>query len=114
LRHLIFGILLFLFGQSLVWFQTNGQFVWPWIKKNPFWVSLFGGVIISYTFIMATRELFTYYDGALWPGRFIGFATGMIAFSSLTYLIMGEGMNTKTLISLGLAILLLCVQLFWK
>ncbi len=114
MRHLIFGILLFLFGQSLVWFQTNGQFVWPWIKKNPFWVSLFGGLVISYTFIIATREVVTYYGGSLWPGRFIGFATGMIAFSFLTYFIMNEGMNAKTLVSLGLATLLLCVQLFWK
>jgi len=114
LRNLILGILLFFFGQSLVWFQTNGQFVWPWIKKNPLIVSLVGGVIISYTFIVATRMLVTYYDGQLWPGRFIGFATGMLAFSVLTYFIMNEGMNTKTLVSLGLATILLCVQLFWK
>lgn len=114
MRHLINGTLLFLLGQSLVWFQTNGQFVWPWVKKNPFLVSLFGGLVISYTFIIATREIVTYYDGSLWPGRFIGFATGMIAFSILTYFIMDESMNAKTLVSLGLATLLLCVQLFWK
>ncbi len=114
MRNLILGIVLFFFGQSLVWFQTNGQFVWPWIKKNPLIVSLVGGVVISYTFIVATRYLVEYYDGQLWPGRFIGFATGMLAFSLLTYLIMNEGMNTKTLVSLGLATLLLIVQLFWK
>jgi hypothetical protein len=114
LRHLIYGILLFTLGQSLVWFQTNGQFVWPWVKKNTFLVALFGGFIISYIFITATREVVVYYQGALWPGRFIGFATGMIAFSALTYIFMSEGINSKTLVSLGLAVALICVQLFWK
>lgn len=114
MRHLIYGILLFLFGQSLVWFQTNGQFVWPIIRNHPIMVSIIGGTIISYTFIIATKELVLYYDGSLWPGRFIGFATGMISFTVLTYLIMNEGINTKTLVSLVLAITLLSVQLFWK
>mgnify|MGYP000288570840 CR=1 FL=1 len=114
MKHLILGILLFFCGQSLVWLQTNGQFVWPWIKKNPFIVSAVGGIAISYIFIRATNELFTYYDGQLWPGRFIGFATGMVAFSVLTYFIMGETMNTKTIVSLCLAGILLCVQIFWK
>lgn len=114
MRQLLIGILLFLFGQSLVWLQTNGQFVWPIIKKNPWVVSIVGGTIISYTFITATKYLVEYYDGQLWPGRFIGFATGILAFSMLTYFIMNEGMNTKTLISLGLSVVLLCVQLFWK
>jgi len=114
LRQLLVGILLFLFGQSLVWLQTNGQFVWPIIKKNPWVVSIVGGTIISYTFITATKYLVEYYDGQLWPGRFIGFATGILAFSMLTYFIMNEGMNTKTLISLGLSVVLLAVQLFWK
>lgn len=114
MKNLISGIILFFIGQSLVWLQTNGQFVWPIIKKNPFMVSLLGGTIISYTFIVATKYLVEYYDGQLWPGRFIGFATGILAFSTLTYFIMNEGMNTKTLISLGLSVALLCVQLFWK
>lgn len=114
MRQLLVGILLFLFGQSLVWLQTNGQFVWPIIKKNPWVVSIVGGTIISYTFITATKYLVEYYDGQLWPGRFIGFATGILAFSMLTYFIMNEGMNTKTLISLGLSVVLLAVQLFWK
>lgn len=108
------GVLLFFIGQSLVWLQTNGQFVWPIIKKNPIIVSIIGGTVISYTFIQATKYVVDYYDGQLWPGRFIGFATGILAFSLLTYFIMDESINTKTLISLGLALALMCVQLFWK
>jgi hypothetical protein len=55
-----------------------------------------------------------YYDGQLWPGRFIGFAMGMISFSALTYLIMDEPLNAKTLICLFLSLIIICVQLFWK
>lgn len=114
MRHLINGILLFTMGQTLVWFQTNGQFIWPFFKRNPILIALIGGSIVSYTFILGTKELAMYYGGELWPGRFIGFATGMLAFALLTYNMMDEGLNTKTIISLGLSITLLCVQLFWK
>jgi hypothetical protein len=114
LRNLIYGILLFILGQSLIWFQTNGQFVWPWFKKHPIIIALIGGSTISYMFIIATKYIAEYYDGQLWPGRFIGFAMGMVSFGILTYVIMDEPLNQKTIISLTLALLLICVQLFWK
>ena len=114
MKALIYGILLFLLGQSFIWFQTNGQFIWPWFKKNPVLVAVIGGSTISYVFIEATRLIAEYYGGQLWPGRFIGFTMGMISFSVLTYLIMGEPLNTKTIISLGLSLALICVQIFWK
>jgi hypothetical protein len=107
-------MLLFTVGQSLVWFQTNSQFFSNWAKNNPWIISIVGGTVISYTFIHATRLLSVYYDGVLWPGRFIGFATGMIAFSTLTYLIMHENINTKTMICLGLACAIIAIQLLWK
>jgi len=50
----------------------------------------------------------------LWPGRFIGQASGIVIFASMTFLFLNEGINTKTSVSLMLAILLLCVQIFWK
>ena len=114
MRGLLTGMLLFLAGQTLIWFQTNGQFISPWIKKNPITVSIMGGTIISYMFIRATALIVGYYEGALWPGRFIGFSMGITSFAFLTWYFMGEGINTKTLISLALATCLICVQLFWK
>jgi hypothetical protein len=114
MRNLLGGILLFSIAQSIIWIQTNGQFVWPWFKKNPFLVSLFGGTIISYIFIKGTAMVADYFDGQLWPGRFIGQASGIVIFASMTFLFLNEGINTKTSVSLMLAILLLCVQIFWK
>ncbi len=69
MRGLIYGILLFLLGQSMIWFQTNGQFIWPWFKRNPIIIALIGGSTISYMFIVATKLVAQYYDGQIWPGE---------------------------------------------
>jgi len=114
LKNLIFGILLFLAGQTLIWFQTNGQFINEWAKKNPLILSIVGGTAISYMFIKATAFIAAYYDGALWPGRFIGFSMGITSFAFLTWYFLGEGINMKTAVSLVLAFALISVQLFWK
>lgn len=114
MRGLISGVLLYIIGQSLIWLQTNGQFVWPWFKRNPLLVALTGGTLISYMFIKATGYIAEYYDGALWPGRFIGFSMGIASFAFLTWYFLGEGINTKTAISLLLAFALVFVQIFWK
>jgi len=114
MRNLIIGALLFTLGQSLIWIQTNGQFIWPWFKKNPWLISFGFGGIISYILIRATAFVASYYDGLLWPGRFIGFSTGIFIFTFLTYYFMKEGINIKTAISLVLAFALISVQLFWK
>ena len=107
-------MLLFLAGQTLIWFQTNGQFISEWAKKNPLILSMVGGTAISYMFIKATALIAGYYDGALWPGRFIGFSMGITSFAFLTWYFLGEGINMKTTISLILAFALISVQLFWK
>ncbi len=114
MNKLLVGIGLFFFGQALIWFQTNGQFIWPWAKENPFWMALLFSMPISYGFIYATTYVVEAFDGSLWPGRFIGFGTGMMVFSILTYSFMGEGITSKTLISLILATALVAIQILWK
>lgn len=114
MRGLITGMLLFLTGQTLIWFQTNSQFLYPWAKRNPLLIAAVGGTIISYMFIRATAYIAIYYDGAIWPGRFIGFSMGITSFAFLTWYFMGEGVNMKTFVSLGLATALILVQLLWK
>jgi hypothetical protein len=114
MKGLLTGIGLFFLGQSLIWVQTNGQFLWPWFKRNPIALSIIGGSIISYMFIYATRFVAEYYGGSIWPGRFIGFSCGIVTFTTLTYLMMSEGITTKTLICIILSICILCVQVFWK
>jgi len=114
MNKLLLGISLFFIGQALIWFQTNGQFIWPWARNHPGYMALIFSIPISYGFIYATAYVVEYFNGSLWPGRFIGFGTGMIVFSILTFMYMGEGITSKTLISLILATALVAIQILWK
>lgn len=114
MRGLLIGILCFLVGQTLIWFQTNGQFINEWAKNNTLILSLVGGTTISYFFINGTRLIAEHYDGLLWPGRFIGFSMGITSFAFLTWWLMGEGINMKTTICVILAVAIISIQLFWK
>ena len=105
---------LFFIGQTLIWFQTNGQFINKWAKEHPFMMACIFAIPISYSFIHATRLTVEHYDGLLWPGRLVGFGTGMIIMGILTWFMLGEGISTKTLVSLFLAITLVMLQVFWK
>ena len=111
---LLVGVGLFLFGQILIWYQTNGQFKWEWCAKNPFAMAMIFSIPISFAFIVATKYVVGYFDGQLWPGRFIGFATGIMSFAILTSFYMNEGINAKTAISLVLALALVAIQILWK
>ena len=111
---LLAGVGLFLLGQILIWYQTNGQFKWEWCAKNPFGMALIFSIPISFAFIIATKYVVGYFDGQLWPGRFIGFATGIMSFAILTSFYMNEGINAKTAISLVLASALVAIQILWK
>ena len=114
MSKLAITILFFLTGQILIWFQTNGQFLWTWFQKNPLILSLVGGTTISYCFIMGTKFAYESFDGLLWPGRFLGFALGISSYAILTWAFMGEGLSLKTITSLILSAGIICVQLFWK
>ena len=113
MSNLFIGISLFFVMHITIWFQVNGQFIWPWFKDNPMLISLFG-IPISYILIVATKYIVAGFDGSLWPGRFVGFGSGMVVMAICTWLFMGEGFTTKTLASLLIATGLVCVQVFWK
>ena len=113
LNNILIALLLFTIGQAMIWFQTNGQFVWPWAKENPMLMALIG-FPISYILIIATKYVVAGFDGLLWPGRLVGFGSGMIVMAILTWYMLGEGINLKTMTSLILATGLVCVQVFWR
>ena len=114
MKNLILGIFLFTAAQILVWFTNNGQFIWPFFKKNPAVIAVVSGTVCGYMFIMGTKYIAGYYDGLIWPGRFIGFSAGILCFAFLTWYFLGEGITIKTAISLVLAVCLILIQLFWK
>ncbi len=114
MKALLLGTALFALAQILIWFQTNSQFFSKWAKNNPWVLAIFGGVVISYIFIKATALLAGYYNGQLWPARFISFSTGIFSFAFLTWFVMGEGMDMKTALCSILAFAIVCIQVFWR
>jgi hypothetical protein len=113
MKHILTGFGLFFIGQLLIWFQTNSQFLSQWCKDHP-WILAMSGMPISYILICATKEVVLGFDGSLWPGRLLGFGSGMIVMAVCTWWFMGEGITTKTFISLLLATTLVLIQIFWR
>jgi len=113
MREIVISFLLFTLGQLFIWFQTNSQFISEWCKEHP-WVLAACGVPISYILIKATTYVVTGFDGLLWPGRFIGLGSGIIVFAICTWIFMGEGINSKTMISIALSTILILIQILWK
>ena len=113
ITKLITGTLLFLLGQTLVWYQINGQFLSEWIKQRPLVMSLMG-VPISFIYIYATQYLVEAFNGDLWPQRLIGFSMGMFAFAILTYVHLNQAITLKTAVTLALATAIVVIQIIWK
>lgn len=112
-RFILNGFLLFLVGQAMIWYQTNSQFFNTWAKEHPYVMAAFGWPI-SYILIYASKNVVMGFDGLLWPGRLLGFASGMLVMVCLTWMHMGEGINMKTGVTLLLATAITLIQVFWK
>tara|TARA_Y100000593_G_scaffold89435_1_gene173672 strand:- start:184 stop:525 length:342 start_codon:yes stop_codon:yes gene_type:complete len=107
-KDVLICIILLFITQIAIWYQLNGQLVYQWCKDHP-WILSFLGVPISYALIICTQYGYVGF-GQLWPIRLLGFATGMISFPIITYLVLGEGITIATGISILLAIIIMILQ----
>ena len=112
-KLLTLGFIYFVVSATAIWFQTHAQFFNEWSKDNAVLVAI-PGFVISYWSIKATENLAEAYDGAVWPARLIGFGIGIILFSILTWIILGEKIEIKSAVCVLLAFCILIIQLFWK
>ena len=96
--------------QIIIWFQLNAQLKWDWFKDN-YWLMSVLGIPISYALLYSTKYGFDGFGGLLWPGRLLGFAIGMISFPIITWIVMGESITLKSTISIGLAVIIMLLQL---
>tara|TARA_B110000503_G_C7013118_1_gene356543 strand:+ start:568 stop:912 length:345 start_codon:yes stop_codon:yes gene_type:complete len=113
IKGILIACLFFTIGHLLIWFQLNGQFIWKVWKDNILLVSLIG-IPASIAFITATKYAVAAFDGAYWPTRFIGFSIGIILYGFMINYFFSEGVSTKTLITLILALIIVLIQVFWK
>ena len=110
-KYIVITTLLFLLNNVLIWYQLNRQLVWDWAKgTKAVWISCLMGIPISYLFWLATKIGYQGF-GNLWAVRFIGFATSMFTFPFMTYFFLGEPMGLKTILTLGLATVIMIIQL---
>ena len=110
-HYILITILIFFLNNIMIWYQLNGQLVWDfWKSWKGITLSLLMGIPITALFWWATK---IGYDGFgnLWAVRLLGFATSMISFPIMTWLYLGEVVSLKTIISIGLAISIMLLQL---
>ena len=110
---LALGILYFIIGHILVFYQLNGQFLYKSFRENE-WAVAAMGFIISFFFIWGTKNTVEAMEGLLWPARFIGFGIGMFQYALFVSYYFQEGINAKTWVSLFLCLILISIQVFWK
>ena len=107
------GIFLFLLGQILGWFQLNVQSFTEYWKDKPLLSAVLMGVPTSVLFWYGWKFVVEE-TGSAWSARFIASCAGLIIFPILTWAILGESMfTTKTMICLGLTIIIMLIQLFY-
>jgi multidrug transporter EmrE-like cation transporter len=109
---LINGMLIIVLAQIISFIQLQGQGKWPWIKDNP-WLMTLLGLPIGYMFINST-QLINEYTGAAWPGRLIGQGIGIIMFAIMSWLLFKEPLTMKTAVCITLAVCVIIIQIFWK
>ena len=110
-KYIIITIALFLLNNVLIWYQLNSQLVWDWAKgTKSMWIMSLMGIPISMLFWYATKWGYIGF-GNLWAVRFMGFATSMITFPIMTWLYLNEPMTFKTILTLGLAVIIMLLQL---
>jgi hypothetical protein len=112
-KLLLLGFTYFIIGQLIIWFQSHLQFISNWSKDNPLLIAI-PGVAVSYVSILATRNLAEAFNGLVWPSRLIGFSIGIILFSALTWMFLGEKIEMKSAVCIILAFCIMLIQMFWK
>ena len=110
-KEIVYCILIFFINNIIIWYQLNSQLVWEWAKgTKSMWMMALLGIPISLMFWYATKIGYEGF-GTLWSVRFMGFATSMLTFPIMTWLYLGEVMTMKTILTLGLAIIIMLLQL---
>ena len=108
MNKLLMAMSISLVGHIIAWFHMQGQFRWEW-SKTWWWIAL-GGIPVSYLFWYGTKLYYEFF-GKYWYVRPIGFGMATIVFALLTWLILDETPDTKTIICLLLSVLIIIIQL---
>jgi len=114
LNGLYIGIIFFLIGNIIAWFQFNAQFVWEWWEDKPLITNLIFATPMGMCFWYAAKNIVSV-TNEVWSSKLIGFGVSNAIFGIMTYIFLKESMFTpKTLTCLFLGSLIILIQIFWK
>jgi|GraSoiStandDraft_4_1057263.scaffolds.fasta_scaffold278353_2 hypothetical protein len=113
LQKLLLAFLLIIIAQAVTYYMVQGQFIFRQMKNNVVAAALMS-IPAAICGFYATRFFVDAFNGLLWPARMIGFAVGIILFSLLTYVHLKEVPDTKTIVTILLAGVIIGIQLWWK
>ena len=111
--NIIYGILFGLLGQIGSYLQLQGAMKLGWFPKY-FWPVLMMSVPLSWFYIKSVEYFVAAFDGQLWPSRLIGFGLGIIVFSIMSHYLFKEPFTPKTIVCIGLGIIIIGIQILWK
>ena len=110
-KYVAFTIVLFFFTNIIIWYQLNSQLVWDWAKgAKAMWLMALLGIPISLSLWLCTKWGYVGF-GNLWSVRFMAFASSMITFPIMTYLLLGEPMTMKVIATICLAVVIMIIQI---
>ena len=108
MNKLLLAITVSFFGHVLAWFHMQAQFKWEWAKS--LWWIVLGGIPISFAFYYGTRWYYEYFNN-YWYVRPVGFGLSTLMFGILTWLVLNELPDTRTIICLFLSVIIIILQL---
>ena len=108
MNKLLMALGISLLGHIWAWFHMQGQFKYEWAKS--WWWNITGGIPVSICFFYGTRWYFEHF-GSYWYVRPIGFGMATLIFGILTWLILDELPDTRTIICLCLSVIIIILQL---
>tara|TARA_E500000318_G_C3519878_1_gene195937 strand:- start:725 stop:1057 length:333 start_codon:yes stop_codon:yes gene_type:complete len=108
MKKLLMALAFSITGQVLAWFHMQGQFKYEW-AKGWIWI-VFGGIPISICFYFSTRWMYEYFQN-YWYVRPIGFGLSTMIFGLLTWQVLNETPDTRTIITLLLSVVIVILQL---
>jgi hypothetical protein len=113
-KQIAYAAILFAIGHIILWYQSNAQFFSEWAKDHKILMACLMGPPASIIFVTGVTLVSEGTGGAIWPTRFIPNSIGLLVFTTLTYFIFQQGLDTKNAICLGLSVLIIAIQVLWK
>ena len=111
--NIIYGILFGLIGQIGSFMQLQGAMKLGWYPKY-LWPVLAMSVPLSWLYLKSVEHFVAAFDGQLWPSRLIGFGLGIAIFSIMSHFMFKEPLTPKTLVCVGLGLIIIAIQVIWK